>query len=307
MLQAGQEPIQGYVLRHPLGAGAFAEVWAARDPAGRPVALKFMDCRSKSSAMIASEIRVLRGLRELRHPHIIELLGVFASSHYIILSMERADGNLEDLRQAYRDETGMNIPPDHLLEMLDQVASALDFLAEVQLPEVNPSSHGLQHCDVKPTNLLLVGEQVKVADFGLCAGTSWTTHRNAWRGTPPYAAPELFRGQATRGTDQFALAITYLKLCAGDRVFWPSDPLAKPSTLPVDMTKVREREVSVIARALHPEPLARWPSCRDFLAALRAALQAPRRVPTSLRKKLRPADQSGSLPAPPHAPTTRTT
>jgi serine/threonine-protein kinase len=276
MLQAGEQPMPGFVLRRLLGAGAFGEVWAARDPQGRPIALKFMDCRSKPPAVISSEIRVLRGLRELRHPNIIELFGVYASSRYIILGMERADGNLDDLCQAYLDETGSHIPPEHLLELLEQVAEGLDFLANVRIPGVNQSSHGLQHCDVKPSNLLLCGETVKIADFGLCAGTSWKTHRNGCRGTPPYAAPELYRGQATTGTDQYALAVTYLKLCAGDRPFWPGDPGAGPPTMPVDLTKLREREVPVVARALHPQPSGRWPSCRAFVAALRDALRLPR-------------------------------
>ncbi len=290
MLEPGQQPVPGLTLRRPLGAGAFAEVWDARDAAGRRFALKCMDCRSKPPAIIASEVRVLRGLAQLRHPNIINLHGVYASSHYIILSMERADGNLEDLRQAYREETGKNIPPDHLLDILDQVAAGLDFLAGLRLPGINQSSHGLQHCDIKPSNLLLIGETVKIADFGLCAGSGWQTHRNAWRGTPPYAAPELFRGQATTGTDQFALAVTYLKLCAGERPFWPGDPSASPPTMPVDMTKVREKEVPVLARALHPQPSARYPSCQAFLAALRAAVKKPHRSGSS-RKQLQPTEQ----------------
>jgi serine/threonine protein kinase len=271
MLERGQQPMPGFTLVRPRGVGSFAEVWDARDPSGRLVALKCMDCRSKPATVIASEIRVLRGLRELRHPNIIELFGVHASSHYIILSMERGDGNLEDLRQAYQEETNQNIPTEHALELLEQVAVGLDFLAGVKLPGVNQSSRGLQHCDVKPSNLLLVGETVKIADFGLAAGTSWHTHRQGWRGTPPYTAPEVYRGAATLGTDQFALAVTYLRLCTGDRTFWPFDAVKTPPTMPVDLTKVREKEVPVLARALHPEPLARWPSCLAFIEALRKA------------------------------------
>jgi serine/threonine protein kinase len=220
---------------------------------------------------------VLRGLTGLRHPHIIELLGVHATAHYVVLSMERADGNLEDLRQVYLEETGRNIPSDHAFEMLAQVAAALDFLAELKLPGINPSSRGLQHCDIKPNNLLMVGDCVKIADFGLCAGTSWTTHRSGCRGTPPYAAPELYRGQAAVGTDQYALCITFLKLCTGNRSFWPNLPEdAPPVGLPVDLSKLREREVPVIARALHPQPGSRWPSCQAFLEALRDASRLAR-------------------------------
>jgi serine/threonine protein kinase len=260
------------------------------DADGRPVALKFMDCRTKSRSMISSEIRVLRALRELQHPHIIEFRGVHASAQYVILSMERADGNLEDLHQAYLDETGHNILPEHLLELLEQAAKALDFLAGVQLPGFNLASRGVQHCDVKPSNLLLVGDRLKIADFGLCAGTNWQTHRNAWKGTPPYAAPELFRGQATTGTDQYALAVTYCEMVAGLRPIVAGAIEGEgPPLMPIDMTKMRRDEVPVLARALHPQPACRYPSCQAFIAALRATTQKPRqsRRPGSERTPLK--------------------
>src|SRR5437588_271941 len=148
---------------------------------------------------------------------------------------EARDSAGRALALKFLEETGKNVPPERLLDWLEQAATALDFLAGVTLPGFNCSSKGLQHCDVKPSNLLLVGDVVKVADFGLCAGTSWQTHRNGWKGTPPFAAPELYRGQAAVGTDQYALAITFLKLCCGDRPFWPEVPGADPRSLPVDL------------------------------------------------------------------------
>ncbi len=298
MLEVGSQPIPGHRLSKRLGAGAFGEVWEAHDPDGKRVALKFIDCRAASPSLIRSEIRVLRGLSELHHPHFIRMYGVHATTHYIVLSMERADGNLEDLRRVYLEETGRNIPPDHLLELLEQAAEGLDYLAELKLPDVNPSSRGLQHCDIKPSNLLLLGNCLKIADFGLCVGTSWQTHRNGWRGTPPYAAPELFKGQAAVGTDQFALCITFLRLCAGDRPFWNNLPTdAPPSGLPIDLTKLREREMPILARALHPHPDSRWPSCRAFIHALREISQSCR-PPLSLRPRtLRPILRQSTAPA----------
>jgi serine/threonine-protein kinase len=280
MLEDGFRAMPGFNIRRKIGAGAFGQVWDAYDPAGRVVALKFLDCRAMPPSIVASEIRVLRSLGDLHHANIIELFNVYSSGHYIILSMERADGNLEDLRQDYQAETRKNIPADHLLDLLGQAAEGLDFLAGLSLPCINPASTGLQHCDVKPTNLLLKGDTLKIADFGLCAGTSWTTHHKGWRGTVPYAAPELFHGQPVVGTDQFALAITYLKLSLGDRAFLPYNPTpaptAPPLTMPVDLTKVRIAELPVLARALATRPSARWPSCRQFIAELRQAVFRPR-------------------------------
>lgn len=287
MLEAGSQPIPGHRLTQRLGAGAFGEVWEAQAPDGKTVALKFMS--SHSASLVSSEIRVFRGLSELNHPRFIRMYGIHATAHHIVLSMERADGNLEDLRQVYLEETDRNIPADHLLDLLEQVAEGLDFLADLKLAGVNPSSRGLQHCDIKPSNLLLLGDTVKIADFGLCAGTNWQTHRKGWRGTPPYAAPELFKGQATVGTDQFALCITFLRLCAGDRPFWSNQPAdAPPSGLPVDLTKLRERELPIIARALHPHADSRWPSCQAFVQAMREVTLSYRQ-PLGLRsRRVRP-------------------
>jgi serine/threonine protein kinase len=297
VLEPGMRPLPGFRLGRQLGAGGFGEVWEAVNAAGKRVALKFMDCRTKPSSVISAEIRVLRALRELKHPNIIQMFDVYATSHFIVISMERADGNLSDLHQVYLEETGKNVPPDHLLEMLGQVAVGLDFLAGLRLPGFNTSSRGLQHCDIKPSNLLLVGDTVKIADFGLCAASNWQTHKNAWKGTPPYAAPELFKGQATTGTDQYALAVTFLKLCAGDRPFWPTSSTATPPLdCGVDMMKVRESELPILRRALHPLPSCRWPSCQEFVAALRHAIlrhRTTKRVPVkAVRDALRArADQ----------------
>jgi serine/threonine protein kinase len=294
-LEAGLQPIPGYCLVGPLGTGAFGEVWEASREDGQRTALKFLDCRTRSAAMIAGEVRMLRGLSGLRHPHFIPLLGVHASSKYLVLEMERADGNLADLRDAYLEQTGGNIPPDHALDLLDQAADALDFLAGIKSPSL--SARGLHHCDIKPSNLLIIGETLKVADFGLCSGSGWHTHTGGWKGTLPYAAPELFNGSASPGTDQYALAVTFCEMVMGDRPFPKRDSRENaPTGMPVDLTKIRENEFPIITRALHPYPSARWHSCKEFLQALRAAVGKPRggvsvRIyPRGLRGSLRPCE-----------------
>jgi serine/threonine protein kinase len=122
-----------------------------------------------------------------------------------------------------------------------------------------------------------VGDTLKVADFGLCAGSGWQTHTGGWKGTLPYAAPEMFGGSAKPGTDQYALAITFCELVMGDRPFRKRDETkSDPAFLPIDLGKLRDREATVISRALHPYPSSRWPTCAAFVAELRKAVQAPR-------------------------------
>jgi serine/threonine protein kinase, bacterial len=276
VLHVGSEPVLGFSLRSRLGVGAFGEVWEARPPGGGRVALKFVDSRMKDASILRAEVRVLRALSESAHPNFIRLLGVFASSHYLVLSMERADGNLEELKQMYRQVSGRNIAPEHLLELLAQVAAGLDFFARLRLPGFNLASSGMQHCDVKPTNLLLVGDVVKIADFGLCAAMGQQTHKHGCRGTPPFAAPELFRGRASSTSDQFSLAVTYCDLVAGERILTPVNQGGE-ATLEVNLSKVRGRERPVLERALAADPSRRWPSCQSFVDALREVALPPRR------------------------------
>ena len=271
MLQTGWQPVPGHHPVRPLGAGAFGEVWEAEREDGARFAFKFLDCRARSASMVASEVRMLRSLTALNHPHIVTMHGVHATGRYLVLMLERADGNLADLHAAYREEAGTNVPADHALDLLEQAALALDFMGTSRHAAL-PSSHGLQHCDVKPSNLLLFGDTLKVGDFGLCSGSGWHTHKGGWKGTLPYAAPELFNGAAVPGTDQYALAVTFCELVMGDRVF-----VSREATgMPIDMTRLREKEFPIISRALHPYPSSRWLSCQAFIQALRQALSGSR-------------------------------
>ncbi len=275
-LEAGLQPIPGYRLLGPLGAGAFGVVWEAERQGQDHVALKFLDTHSRSRSLVADEVRILRALSGLQHPNIIPLLGVHACGRYVILIMERADGSVADLHRVYREQTGGNVPPDHALDLIAQAATALDFLASARLSGVT-TTRGLQHCDVKPSNLLLVGDTLKVGDFGLCAGSGWVTHNGGWKGTHPYAAPELYNGAGVPGTDQFALAVTFCELVMGDRPFYPAGGSNRPpSGMPIDLTKLRDQEFPVIARALHPYPSSRWPSCTAFVEALRKVVEVKR-------------------------------
>jgi serine/threonine protein kinase len=289
-LKPDTEPLPGYRLKRHLGKGGFGSVWEALAPNGNSVALKFIDTRFRDLRLIQSESAVLRTLNQLNHPNLIRLFDVFARSPYLVLCMERADGSLEELRQAYREETHGNIPPDHALELLEQAAEGLDYLAQMRLPGFSLTALGMQHCDVKPSNLLLMGDTVKVADFGLCAGVGHQSCSRGMRGTPPFAAPEMYQGRVNDRTDQYSLAVTFCDLVASSRMFHKNAFTAGGPIMGVDLTRARKNEAPVLARALHEDSTRRYPSCKAFVTALRDAIKKPRRASgrwlrTMLRQK----------------------
>ncbi|TMQ33530.1 MAG: serine/threonine protein kinase [Planctomycetota bacterium] len=259
-LRSGLQPFPGYRLERILGRGGFSEVWAAYSPYGEPVALKFLPCDSSASA--AREIRSLQAIRQLEHSHLIRMENVWCYQGYIVVAMEMAEGTLHDLLEAYMDQAGTPIAPEHVCLVLSDAAGALDFLNTRQ-HWINERWVGIQHCDVKPRNLLLVNDLVKVADFGLSSMMTAGIETRYRAGTLDYCAPEVFQGKLSNHTDQYALAVTYCQL-RGGRLPFPDTPSSFDHryTRPApDLNMLSPPERSVVARALDPVPQNRWPSC----------------------------------------------
>src|SRR5262249_33647471 len=120
--------------------------------------------------------------------------------------MELADGSLKDRYDQCVAAGRPGIPRDELLRYMSEAADALDFMA---------SEHGLQHLDVKPENLLLMGRHIKVADFGLVKSLHGSSVSMVGGMTPMFSAPETFDGRPSDRSDQYSLAVVYQFLLTG--------------------------------------------------------------------------------------------
>jgi len=268
-LAAGMEVAGVYRLTEMLGVGGFAQVWQAETKDGRRSALKFIPCGGDLSA--AKEIRAIQAIRELAHPNLIGIEQVISDIGCIIVAMELADGSLLDLLGKYRETTGNPIEPDVLCFYLAQAAQAIDFL-NAHTHQLQGQRVGFQHCDIKPSNLLLFDDVIKVSDFGLATATGAMLRDHRRAGTLAFAPPEVFQGRLSDWTDQYSLGVTYVHLRTGQLPFrdTPTSFHRNYVRSAPDLTMLPEPERPIIARALAPTPQDRWPSCEELINRLAA-------------------------------------
>ena len=189
-----------------LGRGAFGEVWEATGPGGFPVAMKFLRLAGKGAD---AEKRALKLMQGLRHPNLLGLHGAWRNGDCLVVAMELADRTLMDRLHEATDQGQAGVPPAELLGYMRQAAAGLDYL----------NAQGVQHRDVKPANLLLVGGGVKVGDFGLAKLLEKMVATVSHAMTPAYAPPEFVNGQASHWSDQYSLTVAYCQLRGGKLPF----------------------------------------------------------------------------------------
>ncbi len=153
----------GYRLIKPLGTGGFGEVWMCEAPGGILKAIKFVygnltaddggnrprrtgiSCAAKGEGSSPS-------LRFDDRAH-----SMFAKAN--CSSSWSWPTRACTIAWCEQQEAGrLGIPREHPFSYLSDAAEGLDYLIE---------RYNLLHLDVKPRNLFLVGNHVKVADFGL--------------------------------------------------------------------------------------------------------------------------------------------
>jgi serine/threonine protein kinase len=295
---AHAEPIPGYKLIERLGAGGFGEVWKAEAPGGLLKAIKFVHGTLSSAAegdetAVQQELKSLNRVKTVRHPYILSLERYDIVDGQLMIVMELADKNLLDRFKECSTQGLPGIPRDELLRYMEEAAEALD-LMNIQ--------YGLQHLDIKPANLFLVHNHVKVADFGLVKDLEGMNAQVTGGVTPIYAAPETFDGVISRYCDQYNLAIVYQELLTGQRPFSGTNLrqlLMQHMTEAPDLKALPEEDQPTIGRSLSKKPEDRFPSCTEMVQALRRA-----GVGTVVVRKdsTAPPARSASLETPPLSP-----
>jgi serine/threonine protein kinase len=260
----GVEPIKGYRLVQRLGVGGYGEVWKATAPGELTKAIKII-FGDANDTRADQERKALKRIKDVRHPFLLSLERVEEVDNQVFIVMELAEASLMERFKDCQEAGLPGIPRDELLQYIRDAADALDYMNE---------NYGLQHLDIKPQNLLLVGRRIKIADFGLVKDLCGTSVTATGGVTPIYAPPEAFDGRVSRFSDQYSLAIVYQEMLTGQRPFPGQTTLqlaAQHLTSPPLLDPLPPADRPVIARALSKTADQRYGTCREMVDALIAA------------------------------------
>ncbi|KAG0245687.1 hypothetical protein BGX31_006516 [Mortierella sp. GBA43] len=168
-----------FVVEEELGNGSFGAVFRARHKeSGELVAIKKMKKRFTSHGECRSlqEVKALDALRS--GPNIVRLHHYFLEKKELHMVFELMDGNMYQL---IRNQNGQKLEESRIRSMVFQVLRGLQHM----------HSKGVMHRDMKPENLLVSGDNVKIADFGLARELKSRPPYTTYVSTRWYRAPEV--------------------------------------------------------------------------------------------------------------------
>lgn len=261
-------PLQGrYDFQEILGSGGMGTVVKAWDrKIQRPVAIKVPPPHLATSEKFRLRfLREAQALARLDYPGIVRIYDVpeVPAQDVPLLVMEFIEGRT--LLDIYLDQEPLE--PFQVLDWMEQASAALD----------HAHAQGVTHRDVKPANLMLEGEKVRLLDFGLALleDRSRLTEEGALLGSVAFMPPEQIRGaRVGQLADQYALAVTCFFLLSGELPFDPRDSLrTRAKSLREFRPELPLGVEAVFERAFAVAPHRRFDSTWSFVKKLRSAME----------------------------------
>jgi serine/threonine-protein kinase len=268
-----------YELDRDLGRGGMASVVLARDVANdRLVALKVLHAELAQTVGADRFKREIRVAARLQHPHILTVLDSGEANGQLWFTMPFVEGeNVYERLQKIQQ-----FPPDEALRIAIASAEALAFA----------HAQGVVHRDIKPDNILLSGDQILVADFGVARAVSEVAEKLTATGmivgTPTYMSPEQASGdKAIDGrSDIFALGCVLYEMLAAEPPFKGPNPQATlmrrfmgPPRPLRPVIQIPEHVEAAIMRALAKDPAERYATADAFAEALAGKIPAAAPAP----------------------------
>ncbi len=257
-----------YEILEEIGRGGMGCVYKARQPSlDRIVAVKvLLPQLAADKVFVERFLREARSIATLEHPGIVTIFDVGEASGTYYFAMQLLDGRpLDELL-----EEGKPLPVETAVDVLEQVARALDFAHRADI----------LHRDVKPGNIILTrsGHAV-LTDFGIAQALSDTrlTKTGTSIGSPEYMAPEQIEGKKLDArADLYSLGVVFYQMLTG-RVPYQGDspvaivyqhvkaPVPSPREADPEIPELCDRVATTLMAKL---PEERYPSAEALLSAL---------------------------------------
>src|SRR6185295_7986006 len=262
-----------YKILSTIGSGGFGTVYLAEDTwIDKRVALKVPH---KQTVDFSELLREPRLLASLSHPNIVSILTAEKQENVFFIVMEFVPG--ETLETIIAREGPLDLP--RALDYTCQICNAVD----------HAHRQGVLHRDLRPSNVLVTDNGLlKVADFGTSRFLEIAAHGTTVIGSPPYMAPEQFRGKAVFASDIYSVGVTMYQMLTGELPYGTPSPadldrLIKGELHPAPRLKnprIPKSINDIVLKAMAPEIHARYQRASDLLDELLAArATAPRRTP----------------------------
>ena len=260
-----------YRIAGELARGGMGVVYRGEDASGHDVAIKLLLPQHAASEKARARFKQeAAALQRLEHPNLVALRdsGTYQGAPW--LALDFVDG--ETLQRRLREGP---LPVHTAIGIARQLASALSYVHR----------HGLAHRDLKPDNILLEGDRVRLTDFGLVLDhndAQRLTRTGVFVGTPGYWAPEQARGDKSVSgpkTDVYGLGGVLYACLTGHA--------------PVQATSLQAFMATVEFQRTAP-PRAQRPEVPEWLSALcmRCLEFDPQRRPASANEVVRCLDAS---------------
>lgn len=173
-----------------------------------------------------------------------------------------------------RAEMGAPAAPGRLAQIASDLGAALSELHQ----------HGLVHCDLNPSNLLVEDERLGLCDFGSC--TAIGSRQRQTQGSFAYMSPEQVRGlELDIRSDVFSAAVLLWECASGRKLFQRSAQhlvlaAVVEDDVPAIHTEMRSDRDAELARAidaalrpaLQKDPAARYRSADELCTTLGSAI-----------------------------------
>ena len=266
-----RESLSGtYDIERELSGAGMSRVFVATDRAlARRVVIKVLPPELTAGVNRERFRREIQVAAQLQHPHIVTLLSAGEDGELLYYTMPFIEG--ESLRTAL--EKGPLSVRD-VVRILHDVVDALAYA----------HARGVIHRDIKPGNILRLGQHAMVTDFGVAKAlnaampVSGITTAGMAIGTPAYMAPEQLAGDpaADHRLDIYAVGLLAYELLTGESPFTGPSPQA---TMAAQLTRDPEPLYqccpdvppplsAIIMQCLAKEPSSRPPTAEALMSAL---------------------------------------